>query len=211
MEITNIDFSALLNMVDTFYSNAWNRLIITLAIVGVAWPIILKIYSDYRVKIKEEKLEKKLSEKIQNLNKRNLELINKKNDANIEGIDKFISKELENIDIKLSASRGLLWHVQGNLDYEKEEYDTALNYFFLAFENYFNGKDELNLQRILNCIKNCYKMVEDLSYLEKVENQHLDLIKKLNEINENLRYRDVITGIEEEFDSAKKRLKKSKK
>jgi hypothetical protein len=211
MEITNIDFSALLNMVDTFYSNAWNRLIITLAIVGVAWPIILKIYSDYHVKVKEEKLEKRLSEEIQNLNKKNLELINKKLDANIEGVDKFISKKLENIDIKLSASRGLLWHVQGNLDYEKEEYDTALNYFFLAFENYFNGKDELNLQRILNCIKNCYKMVKDLSYLEKVENQHLDLIKKLNEINENLRYRDVITGIEEEFDSAKKRLKKSKK
>lgn len=61
MEITNIDFSALLNMVDTFYSNAWNKLIILLAIVGVGWPVILKVYSDYRVKIKEEKLEKRLS------------------------------------------------------------------------------------------------------------------------------------------------------
>ena len=211
MEITNIDFSALLNMVDTFYSNAWNRLIILLAIVGVGWPVILKVYSDYRVKIKEEKLEKRLSEKIQNLNKENLELINKKNDANIEGIDKFVSKKLENIDIKLSASRGLLWHVQGNLDYEKGQYSSALERFFLAFEYYFNGKDELNLQRILTCIKDCYKMVEGLSLLEKVENQHLELIKKLNGINENNRYENAIIDIEKEFDSAKKRLKKGKK
>lgn len=36
----------------------------------------------------------------------------------------------------------MLWHVQGNLDYEKKEYNTALNYFFLAFEYYFNGKDD---------------------------------------------------------------------
>jgi len=211
MEITNIDFSALLNMVDTFYSNAWNRLIILLAIVGVAWPVILKVYSDYRVKVKEEKLEKRLSEKIQNLNKKNLELINKKNDANIKGIDKFISEKLENIDIKLNASRGLLWHVQGNLKLEKKEYNVALKNFFSAFKYYFDGKDELNLQKILVCIEMCYKRVEDLSLLEKVENQHLDLITNLNEINENSRYANAITDIEKEFDSAKKRLKKGKK
>ena len=211
MEITNIDFSVLLNMVDTFYNNAFNRLIILLAIVGVLWPIILKAYSDYRVKIKEEKLEKRLAEKIQNLNKKNLELINKENDANIEGIDKFISKKLKGIDIKLSASRGLLWHVQGNLDYEKGNYSSALEDFFLAFGDYFNGKDELNLQKILTNIKSCYKMVEDLSLLEKVENQHLELIKKLYEINENKRYANAIVDIEKDFDSAKKRIKKGKK
>lgn len=211
MEITNIDFSSLLNMVDTFYNNAWNKLIILLAIVGVGWPVILKLYSDYRVKIKEDKLEKKLSDKIQNLNKKNIELINKENDANIKGIDKFISKKLEIIDIKLSASKGLLWHVQGNLDYDKKEYDTALHYFFLASEYYFNGKDERNLQIVLTCIKICYKKIEDLSILEKVENPHLVLLKKLNEINENARYKNAIDDIEKEFESAKKRLKKDKK
>jgi len=210
MEITNIDFSALLNMIDTFYSNAWNRLIIVLAIVGVLWPLIIKAYSDYTVKIKEEKLEKRLSEKIQNLNKENLELIIKKNDANIEGIDKLVSEKLENIDIKLNASKGVVWHIQGNLCYEKKEYNNALKYFFFAFEYYFNGKDEMNLQLILTCIKNCYKMVEDLSVLEKVKNEHLNLIKQLYKINENGRYTNAIDDIKKEFNSAEERLKKGK-
>ena len=210
MEITNIDFSALLNMIDTFYSNAWNRLIIVLAIVGVLWPLIIKAYSDYTVKIKEEKLEKRLSEKIQNLNKENLELIIKKNDANIEGIDKLVSEKLENIDIKLNASKGVVWHIQGNLCYEKKEYNNALKYFFFAFEYYFNGKDEMNLQLILTCIKNCYKMVEDLSVLEKVKNEHLNLIKQLYKINENGRYTNAIDDIKKEFNSEEERLKKGK-
>jgi hypothetical protein len=210
MEITNIDFSALLNMVDTFYNNAWNRLILILAIVGVAWPLILKVYSDYRVKVKEEKLEKRLSEKIQNLNERNLKLINKKSDANIERMEKLISEKLKNMDIQLNVSKGFIWHFQAKLYYDKKQYKSALELYFAAFGFYFNGKNELNLQRVIKYIKSCYAKVKDLSHLEEVENQHLDLIKKLNEINENLRYKDVINDIEEEFDSAKERLKEVK-
>ena len=211
MEITNIDFSALLNMVDTFYNNAWNRLIMLLAIVGVAWPLIIKVYSDYRIKAKEEKLEKRLSEKIQNLNEKNLELLNKKSDANIEKIDKSISEKLENIDMRLNAVKGFSYHIQGNLSYGKKQYRSALEDYFYAFNLYFKGKDELNLQRILQCIKNCYAVVEDLLLLEEVENQHFNLIEKLNEINENLRYKDAINEIKEAFNSAKKRIKKGKK
>jgi len=197
-------------MVDTFYNNAWNRLILILAIVGVAWPLILKVYSDYRVKAKEEKLEKRLSEKIQNLNERNLEIINKKSDANIERTEKLISKKLKNIDIQLNLSKGFIWHFQATICYDNKQYKGALELYFDAVEFYFKGKDEVNLQRVIKYIKSCYAKVKKLSHLEEVENKHLDLIKKLNEINENLRYKDVINDIEEEFDSAKKRLKEVK-
>ena len=171
MEVTNIDFSALLNMVDTFYNNAWNRLIVVLAIAGVAWPLILKAYSDYRVKVKEEKLEKRLSEKIQNLNKRNLELLNKKSDTNIERMEKLISEKLKNMDIQLNVSKGFIWHFQAKICYDKKQYKNALELYFTAFGFYFNGKDEVNLQRVIKYIKSCYAQVEDLSHLEEVENQ----------------------------------------
>lgn len=205
MEITNIDFSALLKMVDTFYNNAWNRLILILAIVGVAWPVILKFYSDYRVKVKEEKLEKRLSEKIQNLNEKNIELINKKNDANMERFDKVIYKKLENIERRLNVSKGFVHHLQGNFNFEKKHYRNALTDYFFAFDYYFDGKDELNLQIMIKSIERCYARIKDLPLLIEVESQHFDLIKKLLEINENSRYKNAIDNIKKVFNFAKKK------
>jgi len=205
MEITNIDLSALLNMVDTFYNNAWNRLILILAIVGVAWPVILKFYSDYRVKVNEEKLEKRLSEKIQNINEKNIELLNKKNDLNMERFNKVICKKIENIESKINVSKGYACHLQGNFNFEKKQYKDALTDYFAAFNHYFEGKDELNLQIIIESIKKCYTGIKDLSLLIEVESQHFNLIKKLDEINENLRYKNAIDDLKEAFNSAKKK------
>jgi len=206
MEVTNIDFSALLNMVDTFYSNAWNRLIILLAIVGVAWPVILKVYSDYRVRIKEEKIEKKFSEKIQKLNESNLELINKKNDANMEKLDKLISEQIENVEMKLNTSMGGIFYVQGNVNFEKKQFRDALNSYFVAFHYLYDGKNEQNLQNVINNIVKCYTQIKDLPLLIEVESQHVDLIKKLLKINDNSRYENTIDKIKKAFNAAKKRL-----
>jgi hypothetical protein len=208
MEVTNIDFSALLNMVDTFYNNAWNRLIVLLAIAGVVWPLILKVYSDYRVRIKEEKLEKKFSEKIQKLNESNLELINKKNDANMEKLDKLISEQIENVEMKLNTSMGGVFHVQGNVSYEKKQDKDALTSYFKAFHYYYDGKNEQNLQIVINNIIKCYTQIKDLPLLIEVESQHVDLINKLLEINENSRYGNTIDKIKKAFNTAKKRLEK---
>lgn len=208
MEVTNIDLSALLNMVDTFYNNAWNRLIVVLAIAGVAWPLILKAYSDYRVRIKEEKLEKKFSEKIQKLNESNLELINKKNDANMEKLEKFISEQIGNIEMKLNTSTGGIFHVQGNVNFEKKQFRDALDSYFVAFHYLYDGKDEQNLQNVINNIIKCYTRIEDLPLLIEVESEHVDLIEKLLKINENSRYKNTIDKIEKTFNTSKKKLEK---
>jgi len=222
MEITNnIDISTLLNMIDTFYNNAWNRLTIILivigaigGIVGVAWPLLLKKFSDYHAKIEVDKLEKNLKEQFQNLSNENVKLIEKGIEKEIntlsKAIDKVISKKLDDVDIEINVSKGLIWHVLGNLHYDKKDFKFAFKYFFYAFESYFNGKDESNLQIIINCIKICYEEVKDLSLLKEVENRHLHLIKRLNEINENSRYSNTIRDIEEKFNSSKKRLKEGK-
>lgn len=222
MEISNIDISTLLNMVDTFYNNAWNRLTIILIVfgsigglVGIAWPMLLKKFSDYHAKIEVEKVEKNLKEQFQNLSNENEKIIEKGIEKGMnalsEAIDKVVSKKLDDVDTKINRSRGLIWHVLGNLYHEKNDFKLAFNYYFNSSESYFNAKDESNLQRIIDCIKECYEEVKDLSLLKEMENNHLNLIKRLNKINENLRYSDTIEDLEEKFNSSKKRLKKGKK
>ncbi len=208
MEVTNIDFSALLNMVDTFYNNAWNRLIVLLAIAGVVWPLILKVYSDYRVRIKEEKLEKKFSEKIQKLNESNLELINKKNDANMEKSDKLISEKIENVEMKLNTSMGGIFHIQGNINFEKKQFREALDSYFIAFKYFYDGKKEQHLQVVIINIIKCYTQIKDLPLLIEVESRHVDLIEKLLKINKNSRYKNTIDEIKKAFNTAKKGLEK---
>ncbi|GAH71034.1 unnamed protein product [marine sediment metagenome] len=214
MEISNIDFSSLFEMVDTFYKNAWIALIVMLGAVGVAWPIVLKKFSDYRAKIEVDKLEKNLREQFQNLSNENVKLIEKEIEKEMnklsEAIDNVISKKLDDIDIKINVSRGLIWHTLGTIYEEKNELKSAFKYYFYAFECYFYGKNESNLQNIILCIRRCYEKIKDLSFLKGIENKHLNLINKLNEINENSRYSNTINEMEEEFNSLKKKLKKGK-
>jgi len=221
MEISNIDISTLLNMIDTFYNNAWNRLTIILivvgsigGIVGVAWPILLKKFSDYRTKIEVDKLEKNLKEQFQNLSDENVKLIEKGIEKEMnklsEAIDKVISKKLDDVDIKINVSKGLIWHTLGTIYEEKNVLKSAFSYYFSAFKCYFYGKDESNLQNIILCIRRCYKKIKDLLFLKGIESEHLNLINKLKEINENSRYSNTINEMKEEFNSLKKRLKEGK-
>ena len=217
MEISNIDISTLLNMIDTFYNNAWNRLTIILiviggigTIVGVAWPILLKKFSDYRAKIEVDKVENNLKEQFQNLSDENVKLLEKETNKISEAIDKVISKKLEDVDIKINVTRGLIWHVLGNTERDGNQLESALKHYFYAFDFYFYGKDELNMQIIINAIEIIYKEVKDSSFLKEIENRHIDLIKKLYEINDNFRYSNTIDKIEEEFNNLKKRLKEDK-
>ena len=214
MEIPNTDISSFLKMIDSFYNNAWNRLTIILIIGGsiivVVLPIIFKLISDYRTKIRVDKVENNLKEQFQNLSDENVKLIEKEMDKISEAIDKVISKKLEDVDIKVNVSSGLIWHVLGNSELEKNQLELALKHFFYAFDCYFDGKNELNMQIIINNIETVYKEVKDLSLLKELENRHLDLIKKLYDINENSRYSNTIDKIEEEFNNLKKRLKEDK-
>jgi len=221
MEISNIDISTLLNMIDTFYNNAWNRLTIILIIVGgvigligVAWPVLLKKFTDYQAKMEVEKLEKNLKDQFQNLSDENAKLIKNRIDKGMntlsEEINKAVTKKLDDVDIKINVARGLIWHTLGRYCYDKKDFKLAFIYYFNAFESYYDGKDESNLQRIVNSIISCYEEVNDLSLLKKQEMNHSHLIEKLHEINENGRYSITIEKIEEKYKSSLKRLKEGK-
>jgi hypothetical protein len=214
MEIPNTDISSFLKMIDSFYNNAWNRLTIILIIGGsiivVVLPIIFKLISDYRTKIRVDKVENNLKEQFQNLSDENAKLIEKEMDKISEAIDKVISKKLNTVDIQINSVSGLVWATLGNLMEEKGLIKSSLDYNFNAFDDFFDGESEANLQNTIIIIKRLYKEIKNLSLLKEIENKHLNLIKKLNEINENSRYLHTINEMEEEFNSIKKRINKTK-
>ena len=214
MEIPNTDISSFLKMIDSFYNNAWNRLTLILIIGGsiivVVLPIILKLFSDYRAKIQEDKLEKNLLKHFQNLSDKNMKLMEGKFSEYFKEKDKVISQKLDTVDIQINSVSGLVWGTLGNLMEEKGEIKSSLNYNFNAFDDFLDGKSEANLQNTISNIKRLYKKIETLSLLKEIENRHLNLIKKLNEINENSRYLHIITEIEEEFNYIKERINKTK-
>lgn len=214
MEIPNTDISSFLKMIDTFYNNAWNRLTIILIIGGsiivVVLPIILKLFSDYHARIQEDKLEKNLLKHFQNLSDKNMKLIEGKFSEYFKEKDKVISQKLDTVDIQINSVSGLVWGTLGNLMEEKGAIKSSLNYNFNAFDDFLDGKSEANLQNTISNIKRLYKKIETLSLLKEIENRHLNLIKKLNEINENSRYLHTISEMEEEFNYIKERINKTK-
>ena len=214
MEIPNTDISSFLKMIDTFYNNAWNRLTIILIVGGsiivVVLPIILKLFSDYRARIQEDKLEKNLLKHFQNLSDKNMKLIEGKFSEYFKEKDKVISQKLDTVDIQIKFVNGLVWGTLGNLMEEKGAIKSSLDYNFNAFDGFFDGKSEANLQNTISNIKRCYKKIKTLSLLKEIENRHLNLIKKLNKINENSRYLHTISEMEKEFNYIKERINKTK-
>ena len=70
MEISNTDISTFLNMVDTFYNNAWNRLVLygalIIVIAGIVIPIILQFISQRFQKSRNIEMENKLRKELTN-------------------------------------------------------------------------------------------------------------------------------------------------
>lgn len=211
MEITNIDFSAILQMVNTFYTNAWYLLIAVLGLATLVLPIVLKKFLDYRTKIEIDKVEENLKTQFQNLSDKNEKLITEKTIEIAKKSNEATDKKFDDINKKLEAQRGLSWHTLGIVYSQKEDYKLALQYYFYAFDSYFYGEDEMNMQKIIACIKTTYQNVKDLSLLEETEKKHIDLIEKLESINENHRYSNLIDGMNGELNNLKQRLLVSKK
>lgn len=211
MEMSNIDFSSILEMVNTFYTNAWYLLIAVLGVATLVLPVVLKKFLDYRTKIEIDKLEENLKKQFQNLSDENEKLITEKAIETAIKSNEATDKKFDDVNKKLDAQRGLSWHTLGIMYFEKENYKLALQFYFYAFDSYFYGKDEMNMQKIMDCIKTTYQDVKNLSLLKEIEVNHPNLIEKLDGINENHRYSNLIDGMNEELNNLKQRLKVSKK
>ncbi len=199
MEISNTDISTFINMVDTFYNNAWNRLVLygalIIVIVGIVIPIILQ-YTSRRVQQgKNIEMENKLREEFTsfvNLKGKSIE----EKDKNI--IDNYFKEKERIIENKLvqlrrdiSHSKGLSFHNLGLRKATEGEILVSTLFYISAGRSYLDAQDETNLKIILeNIEKNCLGIdkIEDLFEFEEVKKELNSFISKIEKEFTDKRY-----------------------
>lgn len=161
MEISNTDISAFLNMVDTFYNNAWNRLVLygalIIVIAGIVIPIILQYISRIVQQGRNIEMENKLREELTNYVNLKGDTIEKKN---INIIDNYFKeKEMEIKDMsallkkRISYSIGINFH-NLLLQSEKEgDYFYMIYYCISAGSNYIDAENEGELKKMLSALE----------------------------------------------------------
>ena len=185
----------LVNKINEFYENSWNKLIIVaafiLAVIGVIWPLIINMYQKRKFKNDENRIINNLNE---NINKKFKEL-EKTLEDKLNKKEKDILNNVIEYKNEITSIKGGACHIQANTLLNNKFYPRALESFIFAAFSYIDCKDEYNLQTVLNIIlSKCFPNMDfnSLNELDKL-NQHIDeLFSKLDQFNENKRYTQII-------------------
>ena len=175
----------ILNHLDSFYNNAWNKLIlfttILLAIVGIIVPLIITWFQNRNLKLKEQNLRNEIELDY----KKKLQII--KQDLlkqTLKEIDEKIEKFDERQDKLRAELKGLHFHLQANAT--QDDTKGKLTDFIIASEFYIKGEDYLNLRTTVDCIcdeiENSSK--EELKEIKEDAADIANLIELLGEIDE---------------------------
>jgi hypothetical protein len=176
----------ILQHLDTFYNNAWNKLIlyttILLAVVGILIPLLISWLQARSLKLKEENL---------------LELLKAENLKNIDTLKKELFEEVEEefkktkrvISSRLMELRaelkGLHFHLQANTA-QNTPVEKLIDYI-IASNYYIECKDYQNLNTTIGCI--CDELCKvSKTELKEIEEEHTgieSLVSELAQINEN--------------------------
>lgn len=216
MEISNIDISTLLNMIDTFYNNAWNKLVLfgglIIVIVGIVLPAILQWASQRIQQGKNIEMENKLRKELTNSINLKGKSIEEKNKKFIDNYFYEKEKVIKNMSIKLSSrisfSIGLNYHNLGVQSAGEEDFFYAIRYYIIAGHNYVDAKNEGELKIILGNIESCcLHKIKDSFEFEEIKKSLDNFISKLKEEYPDERYSQEIRRIEKNFFTCNQQLK----
>ncbi len=166
----------LIQKVDSFYNNAWNKLIlfgsILFAIVGIFVPLVIQWYQKRTLKLSEETLKSKLKSDLKD------ELLKE-----IE--NKFVDNEKKFQMLKASANAKILFS-QAKFSIEKNSFKGALGELVSASISSMECDDYRTLQEVLdymlyNCLPNLsIEEINDLTTANVCDLQRFlsDLTKK---------------------------------
>lgn len=199
MEIPNADISTFLNMVDTFYNNAWNRLVLygalLVALIGIILPIASQWVSQRIQQGKNIEMENKLREELTNYVNLKGDTIEKKN---INIIDNYFKeKEMEIKDMssllnkRISYSIGISFHNLAIQSEKEGDYYYMIGYFISAGNNYIDAKNESELKKMLRALEiNCLDInkIKDSFEVEELKKSLYNFISKLEEEYPDKRY-----------------------
>jgi len=181
---------------------------VLIGLVGVLVPVIVQFYQNRILKIESETLANFLRDE---LNKVKIEL-SEQTKSEMERQKALLKEKIEEIETelktKISAVKGVSFHVQGLLSLTQEKFSESLEVLTTAASFYLEGEDELNLRRVLIMIaETCLPEVtkKDLSPSPRIEKNLQSLVKELESKNINNRYFDLIHSISTELQLAKER------
>jgi tRNA nucleotidyltransferase/poly(A) polymerase len=177
-----MDTTSYLNIVtqvDSFYNSAWEKLVlygaIMFIVVGIIFPTILQVYiqlqQKHTLKQKEEKLKKEFSEYLVKLKEEIITELDKK--------FKEKSNEINNQTKQItSIGLGCTFHLQGNSLMDVKQYVNAMESYLNSLENYFSGKDLVNLSIVLDNVNSClpYISYKDITNLKNINKLNLEKI-----------------------------------
>ena len=206
MEILSTDISTFLNMVDTFYNNAWNRLIIfgaiIFAVVGIFVPIILQFLSRRIQQSKNIEMEHKLREefiKVVDLEAKSIEGKDKNIiDNYFEEKDKILENKLTQLNRDISFSTALSFHNLGLNNVKEGNIPKATLFYISAGDYYLNADNENNLKIILgNLGATCLDIgkMKDSFEVNEVKQSLNVFISRLEEMFPDKRYSSEIKKI----------------
>jgi hypothetical protein len=169
----------LVDKVDSFYNNAWGKLIIVGAvafgIIGIIVPFVIQWYQKRTLKVSEELLKKDIESKVSKM----------KSGILVE-LAPQIEQEFTKYEKKIKILNAKTFLIQGKLNLEKNYYHPALSNFIAASFSFIVSDDYHNLQHTLNLIlKEClpYLSQEEITDLKISNDSNLDLL--LKEIKES--------------------------
>lgn len=151
----------LIQKIDSFYSNAWDKLIlfgsIAFGLAGVVIPIVIQWFQRRTIKLSEELLKNEITKSADEIKKELLNDLSEKIDQKLEHFEQHINHTNASANAKI-------FFAQGKFNLEKNYYPVALNELITASYSCIECKDYQTLQKVLQSMSN-----DCVPYLSKEE------------------------------------------
>lgn len=148
-----MDIIDIVDRVELFYENAWQKLITTgaivIGVVGLVVPILIQLWQNKLLKFNESKLKDDIRKEIADIkaeSRKEIDDINSKltKDLASELQHNFVTMEAK-LETKSNYLRAMGYHLQGRIEDESNRYDTAAENFLNAIYLYSFGGDTENI------------------------------------------------------------------
>jgi hypothetical protein len=191
-QVNTIDTFDLLEKVDGFYKNAWDKLIliasVAITIVGFVVPWVIQLYQKRTLKLSEAIMKKEFESQLSKV----------KNEVEIE-LTKKVEEKFILYETKVKILNAKSYLLQGKLSLEKCYHRIALGDIIAASFGFISCEDYQNLQISMNLILNeCLPnlSIEEINDLKVANEMDIEsLLSKLKESDDKGVFVTVIQDI----------------
>jgi len=207
----NFDITSFINMVDAFYNNAFNRLLLwgalLIAFLAIIMPILLQWLSQKYQSSEYIKMENDLRNKL-------TEMIEIKTKSMEENNRKIIKDELIPLEKKVHYSVGITFHNLGVSLFKEERKIEAMGCYIRATHEQIDADCEMDIKILLDNIEGAYSSTastyENLFEFKNLKKDIEELISEIENKYGKAKYYDEIQKIRKAIDKKPLKFNKSK-